>query len=98
MDQSHFPAEGTRLIIPLREDGEHSSVHGFTVAVLFHVVSVHWAYSMICSAFLRHDQIKLFVIGILLSLDEILDERETSLLDIEAIKGIEITPGCKVVD
>ena len=98
MDQSHFPAERTRLIIPLGEDGEHSSVHGLTVAVLFHVICVHWAYSMVCSALLRHDQIKLFVIGILLSLYEILDERETSLLDIEAIKGVEITPGCKVVD
>lgn len=53
---------------------------------------------MVCSALLRHDQIKLFVIRVLLSLNEIFHERETSLLDIEAIKGIEITSRCKVVN
>ena len=96
MNKSHFPVECTRLLIPVRENGEDSFIDRFIVAVLLHIVSVYWAYCVVGSETLRNNQVKSFVIGVLLCLNEVLDERKTTLSKLKVVERVIYATGCHV--
>lgn len=55
VNKGHFPAERTRLFIPVRENSEDSLVDRLVVAVLLHVVGVYRTDCMVGSYTCRNN-------------------------------------------
>ena len=96
MNKGHFPAERTRLLIPVWENGKDSLVDRLVIAVLLHVVSMYWAYCVIGSDTRRNNQVKSLIIGVLLCLNEVLDKRKTALTKLKVVKGVIGAASCEV--
>ena len=96
MNKGHFPAERTRLLIPVWENGKDSLVDRLVIAVLLHVVSMYWAYCVIGSDTRRNNQVKSLIIGVLLRLNEVLDKRKTALTKLKVVKGVIGAASCEV--
>ena len=96
MNKGHFPAERTRLLIPVWENGKDSLVDRLVIAVLLHVVSMYWAYCVIGSDTRRNNQVKSLVVRVLLRLNEVLDKRKTALTKLKVVKGVIGAASCEV--
>ena len=88
MHQCQFPIKHASLLIPTRENREDCLVDRFIVAVLLHVVSVHWAHSVIRAFQSAHDQVKGLVIRVLFCLDEVLHEVETVQSEVKVCERV----------
>ena len=81
----------------MRKNGEDGFVDRLVVAVLLHVVGVYRADCVIGSDALRNNQVKSLVIRVLLRLNEVLDERKTTLPKLKVLERVIDVAGCEVV-
>ena len=85
------------MFVPMRKNGEDGFVDRLVVAVLLHVVGVYRANCVIGSDALRNNQVKSLVIRVLLRLNEVLDERKTTLPKLKVLERVIDVAGCEVV-
>ena len=98
MYKGHFPAKRTRLLVPVRKNGKDSLVDGLVIAILLHVVGMYWADCVVSSETRRNNQVKSLVIGVLFSLDEVLDKRKTALPKLKVVARVINAALCEVFD
>ena len=82
----------------MRENGEDGLIDRLVVAVLLHVVGVYRADCVIGTETLRNNQVKSLVIGVLLRLNEVLDERKATLPKLKVVERVLGVSGCEVVN
>ena len=82
----------------MRENGEDGLIDRLVVAVLLHVVCVYRADCVIGAETLRNNQVKSLVIGVLLRLNEVLDERKATLPKLKVVERVLGVSGCEVVN
>ena len=81
----------------MRKNGEDGFVDRLVVAVLLHVVGVYRADCVIGAETLRNNQVKSLVIGVLLRLNEVLDERKATLPKLKVLVRVIDVAGSEVV-
>lgn len=92
------PVELLCSLVPGGENRQHSQVNRLVIAVLVHVVGVHWTYGVVGTDTFGNHSVKLWLIAVLLLLDEVLNVRQIIKLDRKINLIVELVPGCEVVD